>query len=444
MANDKPLSLPALKVRLRNFVYKLYRQLQPAESAESWDDFRREIRRRVNGKMLGIQLNQNEYEEYLSCVREMCRAMGESNEIIKGPLSRRAAEQLLGTAIVESLFDPSTEDAYESDRFQKSLDDTIDELIAHLEAGPKEWTVNIPILNCSLAGRRWQLGSVRFVNAGPTFLRRIRREANKMINGTTNAPSVKRDLKRKLGDDFSEHWRAHVIAEVSVMAFDDTAASDLGRAIIARTVDIVNFLADIEFPHSPAMYLSGTAGSGVELSILLSDHFMSQPWERTGPAPVELHRLRREANRIRLRFFTLLAGYETLTWRQMVVLAATRQCAQARLAVDPASKFLHYVVALDAMLPTRSSAREMSLFVAHVLGRTVLQRESIKTLVQRLYNIRNDVVHGEVDFVLDSDLDNIRRVAISMILRVGISSIHLNKLSTKTQVRTWMTRQLLQ
>lgn len=444
MAPKKPLTHNKLKEYLGNLINSFYHHLQPRSNEFVWTDYGRDISRRVYGKRLGIQLNRKEAMAYDIGVNEVRRTAGNTTDAEISLLSKGAADSMLGTAVVESIFNPETQEAFPAAAFPEYREHALDALIKQLDAGPVRWEIVVPIANCTLTGRRFQMGMVQFVYAGPEFLTEWRRKTRMMIDATADSVVVKKHHKNQFAEDQSKHWRDRVVATTSTEAYDEAAALEIGRVAITRTVDIVNFLADIEFPHSPTMYLSGTAGSGDELSIVLSKQRMSLPWRRTGPLPIELHMLRRKANKRRLRLFSALLGASSLSWREAAVLAAARQCGRARLAPDPAAQYIHYAVALDALLPTKiSSARDLSFFVAHVLGQSVAMRAEIKDLVYHLYNVRNTVVHGQIDTVLSKDLTDIRHIAIMTLLNVGLSSRSLTRLSDRHEMNIWLNEQLL-
>lgn len=388
-------------------------------------------------------LDIGEAAEYERCVNDLQRWLGNVPEPDVSNISRKRVDGLLQTAVLTSL-DLRGESEL---AFDERVAEAITRLEAEMKSGLDEWLFVLEVHSAKPASGRFDFGGVEFTLLEGERLEDLRARLDERFDETADTPENKEKIKAVIGGDVSDNLAGQLVALTSVKAYDNNAASDLGRARVQAAIDVLNCLSVLTFPHRPYMHLAGDAHAGSDLSVVLGTKGASVPRSHAGPYPLELERLVHEgpAKDLLSRASALLVAKRSATLDKGLM-AAMRWVGRAMREQTPEQQLLGYAIALESMLlgpgTTHELRHQLAVRAAHVLGPTPAIRIDLEKQVRDIYDIRSQLVHNGAYLVTLGNVQYARLIASGCILRL-LSDEPFRQMTSFEDLDSWFRERIM-
>ncbi len=381
-----------------------------------------------------LVLNREETNEYWECLDELYYSrlhysrLHYSRETHKHH-SKRAVELLMQKAILRALdTNHLRSDRSFNDRLRESINELRDKLMASL----MDWVVHMRIEGLAPEGLPYKFGKVNFWVADENNLDELKKPYNAIIDGRTDPPETKLSLKTEFENSIKEHFLGFPIASVKISACDGEAACSAARRELRLTMDVINFYSDI---------LMCTPGLGSQLRFVgelqptselllafgINPSFFYLSHKFVGPlTPVSFKKVKlvEEAESVGFYRINEILAKDNRNSLEEKILASIQWAGRATVERQqrPEDAFLHYAIALETIILGRQENVELSyrlsMRTALLAGDTPENREKIKKEVRDLYNIRSKIVHSGHYEVTDIDVEKIRVLTYTCIMRI--------------------------
>jgi Apea-like HEPN len=380
-------------------------------------------------------LSQRETAEY---ARVVSRLM---DDFVKHEdMSRRSVERYLQDVLFAA-FDIHS-------RTTVSFDDRLASGVAglwrRLTQPASEYTIWVPVGGLAPEGLPRRFGKLRFVLMDETQLRRL---SSPRGQGLTKADIASRH--RALADLKGLPSWGEGTAVVTLQARDDDAAGELAQRETRRTLDVLNFFADIVPYNYGWLYVPGeTAAVTRGAPVLRADGMLSIPFTREGP----LHTFKLSSIedtaflKPSVRRVDRLMRSEIVPSMCSVILASIQWAGRASTEPTREQAFLLYAIALETlMLPEESRqglTYRLRIRVAHLLGKNRSSRKEVSALVNHLYDVRSRIVHSGSYEVTDDDLGRLKSIVKQCLLR-ALMDRRVRRLESPEAFRQWFEDRVL-
>jgi Apea-like HEPN len=307
-------------------------------------------------------------------------------------ISKKEAGRLLHRAINSAIYD---EKKVRLEGFEEALRHASENFKKDVQQEAVEWTYVIRVSGFEPNGLPLSLGKVRLATLSETEVKEF---------GKESATAEDHLRKRK---------RDEVVAQVTVEAVDSDAALANALREVQRTLDMVNFFINNDYPPLYGVHLPWERQGTNEQFIGFSKRHTVVQHSMTGAFIKFDIRLVNKDARFK-RASELLAARKPNTFQQRLLSAlqwAGRASSQERFD----QSFLFYAISLENLLLGNKNKAELSYRLsvhgAHLIGTDELTRNTISRNLVALYQLRSDLVHAGSAEISDLDLAMIRRYA---------------------------------
>ena len=354
------------------------------------------------------------------------------------------SEKALDSALKDAIFTVVGTATVDKDQCESRLKTAIADLRSFLEAEPQPYECWIEIEGPEVDTLPAGFGQTTICVVGPLHI-----DLLKDIVRTKHKVQVSDKLKL-ISDHQSAQLLGRVVAIQCVYARDAGAALILAEHDVQRTLDCLNFVAEL-IPYNRAhlrLARGRTAGdSGAQLSIAKDGSYTTDsaariPWE------LSFERLRDvdgPAAGVIRRIDDLLMEHAPNEVGDSL-LRAVRWAGRSTEAESVEDKFLFAVVALESLLLPDSSGElgfRLSLLVARLLGRDTVSRLQVASDVKRLYGLRSTLVHNGRFEGTEDDQDLVVTIAIETIARL-LTDERIRKLTMRQQLQKHFNQLILE
>jgi len=348
----------------------------------------------------GLGLDSREAQAFRRCLDSIVALFGRNTKT--RALSRKASQDLLQKTVLRAIRPLRDEKADERQRFERRLTRELRAFRRELSQEPELWQMTVAVNG--LVGRALplKLGSVEFVRGSTTTASEL-----------TKKISLASAHGRRSAEVLSSLFSTGTLARTEIAALDKTAARDLGLAQIEETIDVLNFFGGFFARRSePSRAYLAPDGDRRRIAWAVTRPNIANITFNDGigkpDQPIRRFLLRsREAKRLGVaRANELLAETDRTAFEERLV-SALAWAGRARVASRVDTAFLYYAIALEALLTKRDTrtgvTNRLRLRAAFVLGKTAEVRKRLSKLVDGLYRLRSELVHGGNARVLSDD-----------------------------------------
>ena len=382
-----------------------------------------------------LRLSNDEAIQYRRLLKEARRRLAPQDDL---------SEKALDSALKDAIFTAVGTSSPDKDESESRLNAAITNLRSFLEAEPQPYECWVEIEGTEVDTLPAGFGRTTICVVG-----QLQVDLLKDIVRTKHKVQVSDRLKL-IDDHQSAQLLGRVIAIHCVIARDAGAALVLAERDVQRTLDCLNFVAEL-IPYNRAhlrLARGRTVGdSGAQLSIAKDGSYTTDSAARA-PWTYSFDRLREvdEPGVGVIRRIDELLAEPTPNQVEDSLIRAVRWSGRAAESESFEDKFLFSIVALESLLLPDSSGElsfRLSLLVARILGRDFASRQQIAGDVKRLYLLRSKLVHDGTFEVTEDDQDLAVTFAIETIARL-LTDEGVRKLTKRQQLQEHFNQLILE
>lgn len=324
-----------------------------------------------------------------------------------------------------------------------------------LESDIVAWVVYLPVRGIYDESLPRRIGRVDFLPTTDTGLAERLVPIEDVGDDRDEHQAVRLAAARSARKSIHDAFDGHIAASIVVDAVDEDAAYDLGEEEIRRTIDVINFYADIWRPRNlrAFAYVSSDEREsserwmvyrqdaswigGAGLTVLDQfDNVWLPPEESDDGKTCGLNRVHQ------------ILSKSARTEVDQRLLSALRWTGRATAERRDDQAFLFFAIALEALLTGRTVQGDISYRIAMrsarlCAGEDIHSRRSCRDRVKRLYDLRSRIVHQGFMDVTSGDVESFRQVVKAAIIAV-LTQEHFWSLESNKSFEDWFEDQLLE
>ena len=380
-----------------------------------------------------VYLNGEDHWRYKEVLLRLVKDFAKKEDI-----SSRTIARELQTAIFEVLDIPEKR---RSQTLEERLQTSVNALRQALKAPSRTYRCFVPIAGLEASELPFRFGGLRFVTFNNSQLRKFLNATKYHTKQSEKRKSVRKEFRRL------SIWNKPC-GFLEVPAKDQNAAISLARRETSLTLDALNFFWDLVPYNLGWLYLPEEASTALlDHPLLGEDYSFAVPSVWKGP--LTCFSVSRFRNEPRLQSAkdavgSLLKNAPPKSTRRLL-LTAIQWAGRASIEPRRERAFVQYMIALEsAFLPSGDGelSYRLRIRVARLLGRDLASRKQISQDFSRLYGIRSRIVHDGSYEVTEIELDRLKTLTKSALLRL-LRHRSVRKCQSKSDLEDWFNNMVL-
>src|SRR5579864_121208 len=410
----------------------------------------------------GLRISGEEYKEYISVIDNITGAVAHLDRF-----SRRGIEDLTQKAILYAV-KPKSGMKEIPDSFVK---EAVRWLRNAVNAEPRHYIAFLPVTGIEPRCLPNTVGKVTFLRSDKSSLAIIRRPVTEIIASMPGRREEINSIRKDMRDRINYTFNRNIIAEIEVAASDDKNAEQKAVRECRKTIETINFYADV--------FTTG----GSACVALLGEGNLPVKWARTeerqktivilrikgathetsikhrgmdiagygsftiarGPL-AELVLPRKDSQQALdyglARLSQILAKHPRTSFEERI-LASCQWAGRATVDMRPEESFLLYMIALEGLVlgsDTKTNiTHQLKLKAAHLIRKTKEERKKLFSRLGHLYGVRSRIVHSGSFEVTDAEVREIRYYTKLALLTVLVQS-PFRDMTSEDEFDRWLAR----
>jgi len=339
----------------------------------------------------------------------------------------------------------------------------LEEWTSVLLEAPADWTLYFRACNLSAQGLPATVGLVTFLPLDETGPSEIWTQYQAVMMISPDPAASKENWRKHMAERLRPE-AGHSLARVCVQANTYRAAANLALSEVRRTLDVLNFYADLIHARPTVVFLPGDAARASQFVVAykrgssgdpVAAHFSEQIvgiWSAMGLFDPHLQKARdlgfgracslltkSSCNAVERRVLT------ALRWAGQAGAAnALREGYQDQLNAEREHGFLFYAICLESLFCKRreqdGATKRIADRCAVMLASDEPERAAIHELVATLYDRRSDIVHQGNLGITDDEMVDIRRLTCASLVEM-LTNVALIALGDEGAFEDWFQNQ---
>jgi hypothetical protein len=346
--------------------------------------------------------------------------------------SRRAIDEMVSAFIVNAL--NFADEA--SEPFVKYLPRTLDGFKRSLNSRLTQWEIVGFLERIKVPPEGFEFGKVFFCDHAHQAIRFYEQKITKAEEQRAN--------NNPIIAAFPKNANQYTFFRIFIEAGDDDAARQIAQSELESTLDILNFFASFFYlkdrlpalcehhkhERKEAVFLRKKDSEG--FNIQFANNFYHEVFD-----PLKISNDKEVSSAFK-KTSELLCGQQN-NWSERLI-SAIKWAGKGSVTRNRENAFMFYSIALEALLLGQAHHEQLSyklrLRAAHMLGLKNSSRAKIRNRVSQLYSIRSKIVHCGSNKLSQSDLEELRIVTQSCIVRL-LSDPIFKDFSKEEDLENW-------